>query len=366
MPERFALVLGGGGLKGFAHIGVLRALEERGLRPTLTCGTSIGSLIAAAYLGGTPIEELERKALDLKQNDLFRIDHIGMVTRRMRNPSLYLESPLRKLIASVVPDVKLSELPSTLLINTVDLERGAQMVWGLPGLCDVSVRDAVYASCALPGFFPPSRVDGRLCADGSIMDNLPVDPAAADVDAIIAVDVGSTSIASTHKLERRGFAAIYMRSAQIMMHALEQEQLMRWGRPPVLLVRPPIWLYHWFTFARTKEIIAAGYAAAHEQLDRIGDQLLTGSGVFPRRTVEVVVDRDACVGCGLCATLAPAWMRMDAEGKAIPVTTPVEWSRADGDFVHQCPTSAIHVMVVEGNVKRPSVQLEAIDEPDPD
>jgi len=223
IPERFALVLGGGGLKGFAHIGVLRALEERGLRPTVVCGTSIGALIAASYLGGMSIDEMEEHAIALKQADLFRIDHIGMVTRRMRNASLYLEAPLRKLVASVIPDVKLHELPTPLLVNTVDIERGSQLVWGLPGLRDVSVRDAVYASCALPGFFPPVRINGRLCVDGSVMDNLPVDPAAGDVDAIIAVDVGSTSIAISRQLQRRGFAAIYMRSAQIMMHALEQE-----------------------------------------------------------------------------------------------------------------------------------------------
>ena len=60
VPERIALVLGGGGLKGFAHIGAIRALEERGIRPALVAGSSIGSLIAAAYAGGMPVAEMER------------------------------------------------------------------------------------------------------------------------------------------------------------------------------------------------------------------------------------------------------------------------------------------------------------------
>lgn len=366
IPERFALVLGGGGLKGFAHIGVLRALEERGLRPTVVSATSIGSLIAASYLGGMSVAEMEEHAVALVQTDLFRIDHLGMVARRMRNASLYLEAPLRKLVASVIPDVGLHELPTPLLVNTVDIERGAQLVWGLPGLRDVPLRDVVYASCALPGFFPPARINGRLCVDGAVMDNLPVDPAAANVDAIIAVDVGSTSIAIARQLHRRGFAAIYMRSAQIMMHALEQEQLQRWGRPPMLLIRPPIWFYHWFTFARTKEIIAAGYAATNELLDNIGDQLMHGRGVYPRRTVEVMVDEAACIGCTLCTLLAPAVMRMNDDGKAEPIRSPVEWARADGDFVHQCPTDAIHVTVIDGATRRPSVQFEVVDDSDGD
>jgi len=352
-------VLGGGGLKGFAHIGVLRALEERGLTPSVICGTSIGSLIGAARAGGMSVDEMSEHAVALTQADLFRVDHMGMVVRRMRNPSLYLETPLRKLVASVTPDVTFDALPVQLLVSTVDIEHGSQLVWGLPGLRDVSVRDAVYASCALPGFFPPARIRDHLCVDGSVMDNLPTDPVVNDVDAIIAVDVGGTSIAISRKMQRGGFAAVYMRSAQIMMHALQHEKLRRWTLPPMLLVRPATWNYPWFTFARTPQIIAAGYEAACEMLDACG--LPSGAGVHPRRRVEITVDENACVGCGICATLAPAAMRMNAAHKAEPVASPVEWSRADGDFVHHCPTDAIHVTVVEGGRRRPSFQVEAME-----
>jgi ferredoxin len=107
-------------------------------------------------------------------------------------------------------------------------------------------------------------------------------------------------------------------------------------------------------------MIAAGYASTHEALDEMGDELLTGRGVYPRRTVEVAVDREACVGCGLCGMLAPHVMRMDSAGKAIVLKSSLEGSRADGDFVHQCPTDAIHVTVLDGDERRPSVQMEAI------
>jgi NTE family protein len=362
LPERLALVLGGGGLKGFAHIGVLRALVERGIQPEVVAGTSIGSLIAAAYVTGMSLDEMEARAVALRQRDLFRIDHIGMVSRRMRNASLYLEEPLRRLVNDIVPDVTFTDLDRRLLVATTDLERGGQLIWGLPGLDATRVREAVYASCALPGFFPPARIEGRLCVDGSVMDNLPVAIAAPDMGAVLAVDVGTTSMTLSRRLDRKGFAATYMRSAQIMMHALEQEQLQIWGRPPMLLMRPAVWHFPWFTFRRTKEIIAAGYAAASDTLDRIGDALLHGRGVYPRRTVELHVDRPSCIGCTLCVTLAPHLLRMDEEGKAEVRESPLEWSRADGDFVHQCPTEAIHVTVIEGDVRRPSVQIELIDE----
>jgi NTE family protein len=347
LPERVALVLGGGGLKGFAHIGVLRAFEERGIRPALLAGTSIGSLIAAAYAGGMPVDEMERRAVALRKQDLFRIDHLHMVTRRLLSPSLYLAGPLDALVRDIVPPTTFRRLQVSLLVNTVDLERGAQLVWGLPGLQDVPVADAVYASCAVPGFFPPRVIQGRACVDGGVMDNLPAPIAVQGMDAVIAVEVGTSSLAVTRRINEKGFAAIYMRSAQIMMRSLQAAQLSGWAGPPLLLIRPAVWQYNWFSFAHTKEMIAAGYAAANDALDRAGDALLSAGGVYPRRLIELSVDRAKCIGCRLCVTLAPDVMMMDGTGKAAVIEPMLEWSRAEGDFVHQCPTDAIRVRVAD-------------------
>ncbi len=351
-PERIALVFGGGGLKGFAHIGTLRALEERGLRPTVVAGTSIGALIAAAYAGGMPIAEMERRALSLQKRDLFRIDHVHMVTKRMLSPSLYLPGPLDALVRDIVPPTTFGALEMPLLVNTVDIERGSQLIWGLPGLRDVTVADAVYASCALPGFFPPRVILGRTCVDGGVMDNLPAQIAAQGMDAVIAVDVGSTSLTSARRIKDKGFAAIYMRAAQAMMGSLQASQLAAWAGPPLLLVRPAVWRFNWFSFGYTKQIIEAGYRAAHDALDRAGVALTSTGGVYPLRRVELSVDRARCTGCRLCVALAPHVMALDGAGKAFVLETPVEWSRADGDFVHQCPMDAITVEVLEGNTRR--------------
>jgi NTE family protein len=362
LPPKVALVLGGGGLKGFAHIGVLRALEEREIRPTLVAGTSIGSLIAAAYVGGMPVAEMERRALELRKRDLFRIDHYSMVARRMLSPSLYLRGPLERLVAEIVPAGTFRELATPLLVNTVDLEDAAQVPWGLPGLQDVPVREAVYASCALPGFFPPAVVGGRTCADGGVIDNVPAVPASHGMDALIAVDVGSTDIARARRIGEKGFAAVYMRAAQVMMKSLQKLQLEMWQGPPLLLVRPAVWRYGMFSFAHVARMIQLGYEAANRSLDRAGASLLTGGGVWPRRVVEVRVDRAKCIGCTLCATLAPRVMAMDQDGKAQVLASPLEWSRADGDFVHQCPTEAISVEALEETGRRPTLQMPILED----
>jgi NTE family protein len=86
-------------------------------------------------------------------------------------------------------------------------------------------------------------------------------------------------------------------------------------------------------------------------LDGVGESLYSTGGVYPRREVEVVVDRERCTGCGMCATLAPTVMRM-ADGKAQAHEGALEWSRADGAFVTECPVQAISVMAVDADGQR--------------
>ena len=337
---KIALVLGGGGMKGFAHIGVLKALQEKGIKPSVIAGTSIGAMLAAATAGGMQPEELATRAEALKRRDLFRINHFGMLMDRMKSRSIYMEEPLRELCEAVVPEGTFNELPMPLLVNTVDIERATQVVWGLPGLRNVSVRDAVYASCALPGFFPPGEVDGRFCVDGGVVDNLPAHIASLHMDMVIAVDVGSADLARQPGIGQQGFAAIYMRSAMTMMHALQGYPLMHWNGPPMLLIRPKVGR-DWLSFMNSAQNIREGYRAASRALEDFDTYLQQPGGVHPRKRVELTVDRAKCIGCGLCASLAPTYFGMDNSGKAFARTHLVEWSAADGDFVMQCPTLAI-------------------------
>jgi NTE family protein len=337
---KIALVLGGGGMKGFAHIGVLKALQERGIKPSVIAGTSIGAMVAAATAAGMQPEELATRAEALKRKDLFRINHFGMLMDRMKSRSIYMEEPLRELAEAVIPEGTFNDLPMRLLVNTVDIERATQIVWGLPGLRNVSVRDAVYASCALPGFFPPGEVDGRFCVDGGVVDNLPAHIASLNMDMVIAVDVGSADLARQPGIGQQGFAAIYMRSAMTMMHALQGFPLMHWNGPPMLLIRPKVGR-DWLSFMNSAQNIREGYRAASRALEDFDTYLQQPGGVHPRKRVELAIDREKCIGCGLCASLAPTYFGMDSSDKAFARTHLVEWSAADGDFVMQCPTLAI-------------------------
>jgi NTE family protein len=235
-----------------------------------------------------------------------------------------------------------------LLVSTVDLARGAQVIWGLPGLQDVPVADAVYASCALPGFFPPRVIAGRTCVDGGVIDNLPTAIAVRGMDAVIGVDVGSSSLTTERRIKDKGFAAIYARAAQTMMKSLQVAQLSSWAGPPLLLVRPPVWHFPMFSFTATTRMLDAGYTAACDALDRAGAALSSAGGVYPRRTLAISVIREKCIGCTLCATLAPTVMAMDDEHKARVIESPLELSRPEGEFIHQCPTDAIRVAEVKG------------------
>lgn len=339
---RIGLILGGGGLKGFAHIGVLEVLHRAGIDPVLMAGSSIGSLIASAYALGTPVGTMRDRALSLTRKDLFRVNTAGFA-RGFRSPSIYAGEPLRALIAGVIPDLRFDQIAQPLLVNTVDLDGGMQLMWGSRGFRDASIRDAVYASCALPGFFPPGRVSGRMCVDGGTVDNMPVTAAAEGLDLLIAVDVGNSEVELTKDTAAGGIASIFMRSATLMMRTLQRWPLLHWHGPPLVLIRPHVSRYGWFNFDAIPTLIAAGATAAREALPAIPEALRIGHGVFPRQLVSITVSREACTACGQCIAMAPHAMTRAADGKAAPVQAEFEWSPVESDFTVHCPTGAIQI-----------------------
>ncbi|MEP6834151.1 MAG: patatin-like phospholipase family protein [Gemmatimonas sp.] len=352
---RIGLVLGGGALKGFAHLGALRALQEAGVRPKLYSGSSIGALIAAGVVGGQSVESMIHRAERLKRRDLFRINHLAMLLERMLAPAIYLESPMRELCDEIAPAGTFEDLGTPLLVTAVDIERGVPVVFGRPGLQSANVRDAVYASCALPGFFPPGKVENRWCIDGGTTDNLPAAIAAMGVDALIAVDVGVAigSLPAATGVGAHGFASVFMRAATMMMHAQQQHALETWTSPPMLLVRPPVSHVGWLNFGHTAELIDCGYSSMKAALPHLDAMLHAPGGIFPRKRMQVTVDRETCTGCALCVARAPHLMALDDQRKAYPISQMHDWSPADGDFVRYCPVDAIHATPAEGEVVQP-------------
>src|SRR5213080_1138353 len=192
---QFTLVLGGGGMKGVAHVGVLQALTERGLVPSQVVGSSVGALVGAAWSAGKSIAELREIALGLQRKDIFARAHADMAFKRMRAPALFRREPLEHLIARTVGDLTFQQLDPPVIVNTVDLNSGMEVFWGLPGLDDIRVADAVFASCALPGYFPPHEIGGRFYVAGAVVANVPFDAARAlGPELIVAVDVSASSL----------------------------------------------------------------------------------------------------------------------------------------------------------------------------
>jgi len=219
-----------------------------------------------------------------------------------------------------------------------------QVMWGLPGLRNVKVADAVAASCALPGIFPPREIEGRAYVDGAIIENLPVRMAASlGQGPILAINVASMSVRRS-ALETQGFAATYSRGLEIVMQTQIESQLRDWNGPPLVLVQPKVEHISMFAFDKTDELIDAGYRATANTLDQLGTQLGgVAQGMHPTRRLRVLIDEDRCVGCGSCVVQAPKVFRLDSRGKA-EVLTPIQtWSPIDGAYVLNCPTYAISV-----------------------
>ena len=330
-------------MKGLAHVGVLQALAERGLRPAAIVGSSVGALVGAAWAAGKDVAELRRVAVALKRRDVFVVAHADMAFKRMRAPALFRREPLEDLIDAMLGDVSFQELDPPVIVNSVDVNSSMQVFWGLPGLDDVPVGEAVFASCALPGYFPPRELRGRYYVDGATAENLPVSVSRAlGAQIVLAVDVSASS-ALRADVQDEGFTAVYARATEIAMQTLLELRLKEWTTPPLFYVHPRVEHISLFSFDHLREVVDEGYRATVDALDRPAEWPEPGDeGVYPRRRVSVRVQRDRCIGCGACLALAPPGMFvLDYEGKAVVTHADQEWTPVGGGFIRHCPTYAI-------------------------
>lgn len=259
---RVIVVFGGGGLKGLAHVGVWRAIEEAGLEVSELIGTSIGSLIAASIAGGVTAGELEERALALERKDIVAINRWALLVNGVRQPSLFRDEAFREYIAGALPVDRFEDLRLPMSANAVDLETGEEVWFGAGGRMDVPIPDAVYASCALPVFYPPAQVDGRIYVDGGVADSLPVGRAAdRGADLVIAVDVGAGPVKAAEETISKGMIAVSHRAYDIMAYARREETRRSWSGPPVVWVRPRLDGYATFDFESTQYFLDEGYQA---------------------------------------------------------------------------------------------------------
>lgn len=266
--ERVILVLGGGGVKGTAHAGAWRALREAGVEVTEIVGTSIGALVGASIAGGAEAEELESQARALMKKDIVDINRWALLPMGIRQQSVFQGVALREYVARVLPETDWSELEIPLSVNAVDLETGRNVWFGAAGRTDVPMVDAVYASSALPPFYPPLDVEGMHLVDGGIMDAVPITKAAdRGAELIIAVHASAGRKRDAADTVEKGLIAIQHRVMDIMAYAQRQVVEDMWMGPPVIHVRPDVADYSTFDFDAVDYFLEEGYRAMKTALE---------------------------------------------------------------------------------------------------
>jgi len=261
---KVTLVLGGGGLRGLAHIGALKAIRALEIPIHEYIGTSMGSFICALGAGGMEIEEMERHALDLKSEDILDLSLTHFIRKALRSSSLYRGKSLQTYIKKLVPIDSFKLLKTPLLVNSVELENGEEVYWGSEGLEDIPVHKAVYASCAIPGIFPPLEM-GKVCyIDGGVISNLPVRIAMRrKADLIIAINLGLPALSPLRETTgQRNIVNMLLQSSGLMMRRILQLQLKEFIEYPLILIEPYFPNRRMFDFSETDRSIRAGERAA--------------------------------------------------------------------------------------------------------
>src|ERR687895_1803745 len=175
---RLGLALGSGSARGWAHIGVIRALEERGVKPDVVCGSSIGALVGAAYASGE-LDRLEEWVTGLAWTTVVRLMDITWRGGLIRGTRLFT------LFRTIFHDREIAELPVPYGAIATELHSGREL-WLRHG----KVLEAVRASCAMPGLFTPVLRDGTVLVDGGLVNPVPVSMCRAlGADLVVAVDL---------------------------------------------------------------------------------------------------------------------------------------------------------------------------------
>ena len=175
---RIGLALGSGSARGWAHIGAIRALEERAVKPDMVCGSSVGALVGAAYASGQ-LDKLEEWVTGLAWHTVVRLMDLSWSGGLIRGARLF------NLFNTILDDFDIDRLPVPYGAVATELGSGRE-VWLRHGKMLAAVR----ASCAMPGLFQPAVRDGALLVDGGLVNPVPVSMCRAlGADLVIAVDL---------------------------------------------------------------------------------------------------------------------------------------------------------------------------------
>lgn len=279
-----ALALGGGAAKGWAHIGVLRALDEAGIRINMIAGTSIGALVGGCYLAGK-LDELEEFARGLTKRRLF-----GLLDFRLRGSGLLGGMRLDAKLQENLAGMTFEDLPKPFVCVATEIRTGHE-IW----LSSGSLITAMRASYALPGVFEPVTANRRVLVDGALVNPVPVSVCRAyEQPLVVAVNLhydlfGRAAVIrhsagdqlldkqmtaaerfnadrDTHA-KRLGIAAVMVDAFNIIQDRISRARLA--GDPPDLQVHPKLGNIGLSEFHRADETIRLGYEATRLQIEEI-------------------------------------------------------------------------------------------------
>lgn len=281
---KIGLALGGGGARGCAHVGILRALEEQHIPIDYIAGTSMGAVVGGMYASGMTPDEIDRAlsttdwrdalvdrtrykdlAYRRKEDDnrYLTVVEAGLRGRRLLLPSgLRSGQKLRFILQSyLIPVAEVrdfSRLPIPFKAVAADIETGDAVV-----LDHGDLAEAIRASMSIPGVFSPMEIDGKLLVDGGIADNVPVDVVRAmGADIVIAVDVGSPL------LKRNQLESLLAVTGQVLT-ILTRQNVQKQLRSAEIVLTPPVSDFATMAFEDARKIIDAGAKYGRERAPQL-------------------------------------------------------------------------------------------------
>jgi len=253
------LVLGAGAARGFAHVGVIKALESQGIRPDVVVGSSAGSVIAALLASGATGNELNRLALNLDEATIadWGLPFAG------RFGGLIKGDALQNMVNREVQNKSIEQMRIPLGIVATDLQSGKGILFrsGNTGL-------AVRASCSVPGVFQPAVISGKEYVDGGLVAPVPVSYARQmGASFVIAVNISSEPV---HQ-DASGTLGVLQQTISIMQRSINQYEL----KSADIVIQPHLLQMGGSDFRSRNAAILAGEVAAQEQMALIKEKLKT-------------------------------------------------------------------------------------------
>ena len=351
--RRTVLVLGGGGMRGICHIGVIRAIERLGLRIDEVIGTSMGAVMGALYATGMDSRRIEEVAGEITIKDYFKLNLLKFLVKGYRHSSVYKGKTFRDFIRRWIPQEHFDELPRPFFCNALSLMTGTSRFFGFPGADHVPVADAVYASACLPGVFEPQAIDDDYYIDGGMTETIGLRLAQArKPDLIIAADLSHRDLHSQTDY-KASLPHILFQTYDIMGLALNEHNLHRFVDDKTVIIKPKVSHVGLLDMPDVAEMVRLGERETLECLTThpltryLCDPVVVADEdrnvTAPRDHVRLSVDMDSCIHCGICAaTCATHGFAAVPLGDVVRKPHNYECTR-DLACERNCPTGAIRL-----------------------